>query len=601
MRAVILAAGQGRRMGPLTVHTPKPLLPVGEDTILGRLIETLIDADVQDITLAVGYREADIAAYLATRFPGRTFHYVSNPRHAETNNIHSLNLTLAALDELGERGDLMLIESDLVLDPSVLPDLIRHPARTVALVDGWRPDLDGTVVRLAPDGRIGAMIGAHLQGPDFDYGPTFKTVNIYKFAADYWRGRLMPALRSCQSRTGDQAFYELAIAALIEAGEPMAAAMTEGRSWFEVDDPVDLEKARAAFSCGKSRRAKLDDAYGGLWNAGVIDFNYVRNVAFPDARMIADMARATMECLENYGSSQAVLDAKLAAFLLTDPARTVALNGLSQIYPFLKRYFAGQAALVPDPSFLEYRRAFPQAIAYADAVGFDWAEIEAKAKAAQVIVFVNPNIPTGSILPSARIADLARAHPDKTVIVDESFLAFSDQPSLTREDVGGRLANLIVLSSLSKSLGVPGLRLGCVHAPAGDFLDAVREDLPIWNINSFAERFVEFLLRRRGAWSASIQTTRASRDDLMARLTASAATDRVFDSQANFILCKLNAPAEAREAIFDALVDDHDLYLKDVSGRFPEAGVWARIGVRTPADHTRLIAGLEAVSGPWRP
>ena len=95
LQAIVLAAGFGRRMQPLTDSCHKALLPVGGTTILARIVDSLLAVGVTDITVVTGYRDADIRAYLLDRYPATSFQFVENTRYAETNNIVSLSLALA--------------------------------------------------------------------------------------------------------------------------------------------------------------------------------------------------------------------------------------------------------------------------------------------------------------------------------------------------------------------------------------------------------------------------------------------------------------------------------------------------------------------------
>jgi choline kinase len=135
MRAVILAAGYGRRMRPLTDDTHKTLLTVAGKTIIGRIIEGLIENGVHETAVVTGYRADELTGYLKGAFPGYHFHFIHNARYRETNNIHSLAL---AFEQLPLDRDILLIESDLIFEPGVIAQLLRSPHRDVALVDHYR-------------------------------------------------------------------------------------------------------------------------------------------------------------------------------------------------------------------------------------------------------------------------------------------------------------------------------------------------------------------------------------------------------------------------------------------------------------------------------
>lgn len=134
VQAIVLAAGLGRRMRPLTDNCHKALLPVGGTTILARIVESLLHVGVSNITVVTGYRGADIRAYLQTRYPTTTFQFVDNQRYDSTNNIVSLSL---ALEQMELEHHLLLVECDLLFNSALLERLMRGSGN-VALVDRYR-------------------------------------------------------------------------------------------------------------------------------------------------------------------------------------------------------------------------------------------------------------------------------------------------------------------------------------------------------------------------------------------------------------------------------------------------------------------------------
>ena len=111
----------------------------------------------------------------------------------------------------------------------------------------------------------------------------------------------------------------------------VAAALVPPESWMEVDDHNDLAAARFRFEPEK-RPELLDRALGGHWSLGVDDFSFMRNEHFPTTAMLAMLREALPSLVSNYGSSQVVLDEKLAWFLRCNPERLLTLHGASQAF-----------------------------------------------------------------------------------------------------------------------------------------------------------------------------------------------------------------------------------------------------------------------------
>jgi histidinol-phosphate/aromatic aminotransferase/cobyric acid decarboxylase-like protein len=238
---------------------------------------------------------------------------------------------------------------------------------------------------------------------------------------------------------------------------------------------------------------------------------------------------------------------------------------------------------------------FPDAERYQDGPGLDWAALEAAAESAEVVVFVNPNNPTGTTIPTERLVAFARANQSRTVIVDESFLDFSDESSISGYLHQAGLANVLVITSLSKSLGVPGLRLGALLTSSPEFSARLTADLPIWNLNSVAENFLEVMLKHRPELEHSCERTRADRDDLARLLKASPLVDTVYPSGGDFLLVRLDADAAGAATRARILAEQHAILVKDSSGKLADGRGYWRLAVRTPEDHQRLAAALRSV------
>jgi histidinol-phosphate/aromatic aminotransferase/cobyric acid decarboxylase-like protein len=541
--------------------------------------------------IVTGYRDADLRAFVAAHRAAPHVRFVHNARYATTNNIVSLSLAFDALDFT---RDIALIESDLVFDPAVLEALVAPGDDNLALVDRYRAGMDGTVVSVA-DGLIAQVFPPHLQGASFRYDDKWKTLNIYRFDRRFCRERFRPLLACYASYIDNNAYYELVLGMLVNMQRERIRAVEVHGAWAEVDDPNDLAAARFTFE-PKERVRILERASGGFWSFDVTDFNYLRNFHFPTDGMMAALRDALPQLVWSYGSSQEVHDQKLAYHLLCDRRHVRALHGASQIFPMLPRLLGERPILVPKPTFGEYRRAFAGAPTYDDPFAVDLEAVVARAPTGGVVVIVNPNNPTGTLISSATIHALAGARPDLTFLVDESFLDFAREPSLLELLGGAPRTNVVVLKSLSKTLGVPGLRLGYVFTQNESLLETIDRALPIWNLSGPAEHFLELTLKFRPELAASFVRTEEDRRDLAMRLTESPAIRAVHEGRANFVLARLHGDdRRVARQITAALVERHRIYVKDVSDRIAHApGPWLRLAVRLPEDHARLVDALEA-------
>lgn len=589
MKAIILAAGFGYRMRPLTDNTHKTLLEIGNQTIIERILKSLISNGLKDVVIVTGYRDNELKSYLSSGFSELNLQYVHNPRYEETNNIYSLNL---AFQSMTIDDDVMLIESDLVYEPSVIQRLLKAKGNNVALVDKFRSGMDGTVVTVS-EGIVSNIIPPHLQGAEFDFSDKYKSLNIYKFSRDFCNTTFKKLLNYYTNAFDDNCFYELILGILIYVQkETIHAEILNGEKWTEIDDPNDLALAKYMFDVDHQLEV-LEHGWGGLWNHDILDFCYIRNMYFPNSSILAELKNNLTRVIYNYGSRQEALNQKLAYFLLFNPKNLNLLNGASQIYPVFQKYLTGKKVLIPTPTFGEYPRMFGEKHTYSDKVGISTSEIEEKAEQCDAVVFVNPNNPTGSLIETEKIFDFALHNPRKTILVDESFIDFSSQPSIITFLEKKPLENIIVIKSLSKILGVPGLRLGYAYCVNHSFNTILKESIPIWNMNSLAEYFLEIILKHRKSLAQSYVNTIEDRKEFHAALSEVGFFDQVFPSGANFILAHFRTNTPNAKQIIKLLLSRFGIYVKDVSHKFGNEGVYLRLAVRLPKENEYLVKCLK--------
>lgn len=595
MKALVLLAGFGRRMRPFTDQTHKSLLTIAGRTLLARIVDGLRACGVTDIVLVTGYRAADIESHLGEAYPGRRFTFVHNERYAETNNIYSLAL---AFERVDFDDDVILVEGDVVCEPDVFERLVRSPHPNAALVDRYRAGMDGTVVTVE-DGLITSVIPPHLQKGDFSFADKFKTLNIYKFSRELCGDSFKKLLTWYARVIDDNCYYELILGILIYMRQiQIAAEVLDGEPWAEVDDPNDLRAAEFLLDPA-SRGRILDETKGGWWSLPVVDFAYLRNMYYPTQGMIAALRDSLPALLHNYGSSQALLDEKLAYFLLWRRDRLRALSGAAQLFPLLRRRYAGRRVHLPTPTFNEYVRAFPEHVLYRDHGVVDPTEIDVRP--GDVVVFVNPNNPTGTLLSGEALYEFAAARPACAVIVDESFLRFSGADSIIERLERAPLGNVLVICSLSKTLGVPGARLGYAYTADRALHDAIGAELPVWSMNSVAEHLLELLLKHRDALEASLVRTARDRDELSALLRRVPGVERVLPSGGNFLCVRLGAGRPGQAPLVDALLARRRIVVRDASAKFADGRTWLRVAVRLPWENRGLCEALaEALAAEGR-
>jgi histidinol-phosphate/aromatic aminotransferase/cobyric acid decarboxylase-like protein/choline kinase len=588
MIAIILTAGYGNRMRPLTDGCHKTLLPVAGKQILARIVDGLKENGITRYVFVTGYRSAEVETFLVNRYSDLSFTFVHNERYRETNNIYSMAL---AFEQVPIDEDILLIESDLIYDPRIITRIIASKHENVALVDHFRTGMDGTVVSVE-GGVIVHVIPTHQQGPKFDFTDKYKTLNIYKFSNKFCNDTFKKLLIYYARTIDSNCYYELVLGMLIYMQrETIHAEVVEGEPWAEVDDPNDLRTAEFTFS-PDSRFSTADRSFGGFWNYDILDFGFIRNMYFPTPNIFSEIRNSLESLLQSYCSKHDILREKLGYLCLADPSRLNVLAGGSQIYPILGSFIAGRRIHIPQPTFGEYARFSQNAVYYNDSFSDGLHRLETTLSPHDVVVIVNPNNPTGTHVASSRIQSLVRRKTEVLFVVDESFIDFAEGPSLQSLVASAPPENLIIIKSLSKALGVPGVRLGYTYSANDTFNKHARGLIPIWQLGSVAEFLLEICLKHRRELAESFEKTKHDRTEFAGLLERTDAVLRVFPSGGNFILAQMRAAPQETAYLAQRLASEHAIYVKDASNKFCDGAGYFRIAVRLPHENASFIRAL---------
>ncbi len=229
--ALLLAAGTGSRLAPLTDMTPKCLVPVNEISILERLLSSLQDHDFNRLVVVLGHQAECIRDYLGTRKAGMDITYITSPLYKTTNNIYSLWLARDVIDE-----PFLLIESDLVFDTDMLTDMLYPDRVAVAKIEPW---MNGTTVTMNNLMEVDAF---HC-GQETTDGQHYKTVNIYSLSAPTWQ-LVKERLDEHISNKMVNGYYETVFADMVkESCLSFTPVFFDTNSWYEIDTITDLRAA----------------------------------------------------------------------------------------------------------------------------------------------------------------------------------------------------------------------------------------------------------------------------------------------------------------------------------------------------------------------
>lgn len=604
MQAIILAAGMGKRLGNLTQNNTKCMVKVNGVTLIERLLRQLENVQTPEplsrIVIVTGYEGRKLRDYVTTLGVKCAIEYVDNPIYATTNNIYSLYL---AKDYL-LREDTLLFESDLIFEDSVINRIIQNPYPSLALVDKFESWMDGTVVTLDEEDNIKSFI----PGSKFSYEATqeyYKTVNIYKFSKEFSASHYVPFLAAYSRALGNNEYYEqvLRVIALLDKPEIKALRLA-GEAWYEIDDVQDLDIAESMFCSPEEKLKKMEGRYGGYWRyPRILDFCYLVNPYFPNARLMSELKANFDRLVCNYPSGMRVNSLLAGKYFGISHNYVCVGNGAAELIKGLMESLDGKLGVV-RPTFEEYpNRLSKERLVCFETVEHDFAYTADmlmeyfEDKDISTLLVVNPDNPSGNFIPRADVLRLCAWSRNKGIklIIDESFVDFSEgtpNNTLLTNDVLETYPHLVVVKSISKSYGVPGLRLGIMASGDEKFISWLKKDVAIWNINSLGEFYMQIFGKYEKNYQHACVQFMNERRRFMNELSAVPFL-RVLPSQANYFLCEVLPPYTSR-MLTELLLEKFDILIKDCSGKNAmKERNFIRIAVRDEQDNNALTEAMK--------
>lgn len=346
----------------------------------------------------------------------------------------------------------------------------------------------------------------------------------------------------------------------------------------------------------------ISSLYGGFWNFDIMDFCYMTNQYFPPENFIDSMGENLTTLVKSYPSTNWYLSSLAAKSLSLSHEDLVVANGASELISVIIDKYVEKLA-VPIPTFAEFiNRSATQgkSVGTYELSGDFHLPIDdfisyVKDTKANAVLIINPNNPTGTLIPEQSMMTLLTelGHLD-LVLIDESFIDFSSQypiPSMINNLT--KFPNVILLKSLSKSYGIPGLRLGYAISSNRDRIKEIRNNLPIWSLNSLAQYFLEKIGDYTREFTESCEKVVASTDFLYTRLQ-NIPYLQPYPTNGNFILVRAEHMYSAQE-LTSALFQNFNILVKDLSNTTGLDHRFFRIASRTKEQNGVLIEALESL------
>lgn len=596
MQAVILAAGMGKRLKELTRNNAKCMVEVNGITLIERALRILDKKGLSKIVVVVGFEGQKLTDFINSLHIKTPVIFVDNEIYDKTNNIYSL---LLAKDYLVHE-DTLLLESDIIFEEGLIDTLLDDPRETLALVDKFASWMDGTCMELDEDDSIRDFIpGKYLRFEEKEH--YYKTVNIYKFSKHFSANIYIPFLEAYFKAMGVNEYYEsvIRLISMLEKSE-IKAKRLNGQTWYEIDDVQDLDIASTLFGDSDEERYRaIASRFGGYWRyPKMLDFCYLVNPYFPPRKMMEEM-KSNFDVLATQYPSGMRVNALLAAKNFgVSPEHIVIGNGAAELIKELMKTFSGKLGVI-RPTFEEYGNRYSQELVVftsnkddfsytvQDIIGFY------EANPVEALIMINPDNPSGSYIPMNEMLELVKWSKERNMklVIDESFADFADENSeleatFITEQVLEMYDQLFVVKSISKSYGVPGLRLGVLASSNEPVIRQMKKDVTIWNINSFAEFYMQIAEKYKKDYVKALAKIREAREDFIEKLNA-CDNIRAFPSQANYVLCELQNGLMSKELAAQMLA--RNILIKDITAKADNGKQYIRLAVRTKEENDRLI------------
>lgn len=601
MQAIILAAGMGKRLGEYTKDNTKCMLPINGIRLIDRTLTILSHLNIRNVTIVIGYKGDNLKNYIGNRYSQHLdIEYINNPIYDKTNNIYSLSLA----EEKMVEDDTVLFESDLIYEEEIVRKLVENSNPNLALVAKWEYWMDGTVVKIDKDNNILSFVSKDM----FDFHHTdeyYKTINIYKFSKEFAKNKYIPFLQAYCKAWGNNEYYEEVLKVLTFLNRTELKALPiAGEKWYEIDDVQDLDIAETIFADDKDILQKYHKRFGGFWRfPKLLDFCYLVNPYFPTQQMKEEMKANFNTLLTEYPSGMYVNSLLAGKYFNIKQKYVVVGNGAAELIKSMMERIQGRIGII-YPTFEEYPNRLNKDrivpfLSGKENYAYDAYDLKGyyKDKKISYLLLINPDNPSGNFIPIQEVINLAQWCKKENInlIVDESFVDFSinfQQNSLLHDNILEANSNLTVIKSISKSYGVPGLRLGVLASSNVDMINIIKKDVPIWNINSFGEYYMQIFSKYSKDYAKACHSFIEERERFQKEMSKIPFI-QVIPSQANYFMIKIVSRFTPEE-LSAVLLKDYNILIKSCNSKHGlEKRNYIRIAVKSREENNLLLCALK--------
>ena len=413
--------------------------------------------------------------------------FLENKFYKESKSIYSIFLGREYLS----MDDTVILNSQLVLEDNLLESILETDGECVVSVDIYKNWMTGKPVFVDGNDRV-LSVGQEPQMASTLQLNSYRMVGICKFDMNFTKKYFVPVLETIIDVQGDSLEYSEPLNVIAMSNDTRIKALRVSNAvWREINNTEDINQATILFSKDKKSVAdKMLGSWGGYWRyPDYLDYFYLVTPYYPPRELVEELQNNFKVLLEQYPSGMRV-NAELAASAFgVSPESIIVGNGAAELIKSMMGFIKGKTGFV-RPTFDEYPNRYTEieTVNYlVESEDFSYSAsdlIEYFDKTTiSNLVLVNPDNPSGNYIPKNDMLRMISWARDKgiKIIIDESFVDFSDEinASLIDQEILNQYPNLYVIKSISKSYGVPGLRLGVLASGDKRLISKMKVDVSI--------------------------------------------------------------------------------------------------------------------------
>jgi len=346
---------------------------------------------------------------------------------------------------------------------------------------------------------------------------------------------------------------------------------------------------------------EITNHFGGLWRyPNLKDYFFLVNPYFPNKEILQELQSNFANLVTQYPSNLEYQNILASKLFNIHHDNLIICNGVSEIINILPNIMNGKFGIF-TPTFNEYINAIGENKIYLGEVKNSSFRYSAKnlynlSENCKNIILINPDNPSGNLVTKKELLKFLDflKKKNKNLIIDESFIDFSNELNDNKmliQEVISEYDNLLVIKSIGKSFGVAGIRLGVVGSSNKKLLSKIKRHLAIWNINSFAETFLEIMPKYLGFFENACKKIMNERDIFYKELDNISFLSPL-PSYSNYIMCKVTKKFTS-EILAEKLLNKGYL-IKSLSKKIDQKrGEYIRLTVRNRTDNKGLIKVLQ--------